>query len=98
MRNAVLFLFLITLFLTGSVFSQTPPVPTITGPMPGGLPAILDGGVTVDQVYSTEPGMTGYVWSVSTAGTITAPADPTISNSITVTWNSPTSQQSVSFN
>ena len=71
------------------------PVPTITGP--GGLltPATLGTGITVGQVYTTEVGMAGYAWTVSAAGVITAGAN---SNSITVTWTNPTSQQSVSVN
>jgi FtsP/CotA-like multicopper oxidase with cupredoxin domain len=74
------------------------PIPTITGPVDPItlLPATLAGGITTGQVYTTQPGMTGYVWTVSPAGTITAPADPTVSNTITVTWTNPTSQQSVS--
>jgi len=89
-------IFFMLLFFAANAFSQ--PVPTITGPVdPTSLmPATLGGGVTVDQVYTTETGMTNYVWAVSTAGTITAPADPTISNSITVTWTDPTGQQTVS--
>lgn len=77
-----------------------PPVPTITGPVDPVtlLPATLGSGITTGQVYTTEPGMTNYVWTVSAAGTITAPTDPTISNSITVTWTNPTGQQFVSVN
>lgn len=71
------------------------PVPTITGPEIGGIPATLDGGVTAGQVYTTEPGMDNYVWSVSSAGQITAGQG---TNSITVTWTNPTGQQTVSVN
>jgi hypothetical protein len=52
------------------------PVPTITGPasvcvnVPG-------------TIYTTEAAMTGYVWTVSSGGTITA---GTGTNAITVTW------------
>jgi hypothetical protein len=60
------------------------------------MPATLGNGITIDQVYVTDPGMTNYVWALSSAGTITAPADPTLSNSITVTWTNPTGQQFVS--
>ncbi len=65
--------------------------PTITGPNDAftNLPATLGNGITTGQVYTTDGGMTNYVWSVSSAGTITAPADPTISNTITVTWTNP---------
>ncbi|HSO86976.1 MAG TPA: hypothetical protein VLQ91_10520, partial [Draconibacterium sp.] len=88
--------FLMLLLFTMNVFSQAP-APTITGPLDSqGLPVTLGGGITADQVYTTEPGMTNYVWAVSAAGTITAPADPTVSNSITVTWTNPTGQQTVS--
>ena len=36
------------------------------------LPATLGNGVTPGQVYTTEPGMTGYLWNVSGAGCITS--------------------------
>ena len=85
-------LFMLLMFAVNafSLVLPTPPpaTPTITGPMdPVTLqPLTLDFGVTTQQVYTTEPGMTNYVWVVSSAGTITAPADPTVSNSITVTY------------
>ncbi len=53
------------------------PVPTITGPA----------SVCVNStgnVYTTETGMTGYTWTVSAGGTITA---GTGTNAITVTWS-----------
>lgn len=56
------------------------PVPSLSGPdstclnIPG-------------QTYTTEAGMTGYVWTVSTGGTITA-GGTTSSNFVTVTWTS----------
>ncbi len=53
------------------------PVPTISGPT-----SVCAG--TAGNVYSTEASMTGYAWSVSTGGTITAGSG---TNSITVTWN-----------
>jgi PKD repeat protein len=53
------------------------PFPTISGPN-----TICAG--TAGNVYTTEPGMTGYTWTVSAGGTITA---GTGTNSITVTWN-----------
>jgi len=88
---------LMLLIFAVKVFSQVPsgpPVPTITGPMVGGLPATLSGGVTTDQVYITDPGMTDYLWTVSTpAGTITSGQG---THSINVTWTNPTSQQTVS--
>ncbi|MDD2964862.1 MAG: T9SS type A sorting domain-containing protein [Bacteroidales bacterium] len=63
------------------------PVPTITGP------SSVCAGSTV-SVYQTQSGMTGYTWTVSAGGTITAGAG---TNSITVTWNT-TGAQSVSVN
>jgi hypothetical protein len=53
------------------------PVPTITGPA----------SVCVNStgnVYTTQTGMTGYTWTVSAGGTITA---GTTTNAITVTWS-----------
>lgn len=52
------------------------PVPTIAGP------AAPCQGVT-GNVYTTQSGMTGYTWTVSAGGTITAGAT---TNAITVTW------------
>ncbi len=52
------------------------PVPTITGP----ATACVN---TTGNVYTTESGMTGYTWTVSAGGTITA---GTGTNTITVTW------------
>ncbi|MFZ0280744.1 MAG: cohesin domain-containing protein, partial [Bacteroidales bacterium] len=70
--------------------------PTITGPQIDGLPAKLTSGNTLGQVYTTEPGMTNYVWAVSSAGTGTFTGQGT--NEITVDWIDVTSQQSVSVN
>jgi len=53
------------------------PVPTITGPV-----AVCAG--TTGVTYSTEAAMTGYTWTVSAGGSITAGAG---TNAITVTWN-----------
>ncbi len=54
------------------------PVPTlVTGPL-----ASCVGSTGV--VYSTQAGMTGYTWTISAGGTITAGAG---TNSITVSWN-----------
>jgi hypothetical protein len=53
------------------------PVPTITGPA-----SVLVN--SVGHIYTTQPGMTGYTWTVSTGGIITAGST---SNAITVTWN-----------
>ncbi len=69
------------------------PVPTITGPLDGsGMPATLSGGSTLGQVYTTESGMTDYLWTVSTEGTIISGQG---TESITVDWVNPTGQQTV---
>jgi acetyl esterase/lipase len=65
------------------------PVPTITGPA---SPCIHSTG----NIYTTEAGMTGYVWTVSAGGTITAGGTST-SNTVTVTWNT-AGAQTVSVN
>ena len=52
------------------------PIPTITGP------ATACQGVA-GNVYTTQAGMSAYVWTVSAGGTITAGAG---TNAITVTW------------
>jgi len=64
------------------------PVPIISGLTPA--------GVGTSQVYTTEPGMTNYLWSVSAGGTPTAGGTLT-SNSVTVLWNT-AGAQSVSVN
>lgn len=53
------------------------PVPTISGPA---SPCIF----STDNNYITEPGMTSYIWTISSGGTITSGLG---TNSITVTWN-----------
>jgi hypothetical protein len=58
------------------------PIPTITGPASACVGSI-------GNVYTTETGMSGYAWSVSAGGTITA---GTGTSSITVTWNTAGSQ------
>lgn len=60
------------------------PVPTITG----------SAVVCVDStgnLYTTEPGMTGYLWMVSTGGTVTA-GGGTADNTITISWNTAATQ------
>jgi hypothetical protein len=52
------------------------PVPSITG-----LKTLCQGSTGI--VYTTQSGMTGYTWTISTGGTITAGAG---TNSITVSW------------
>ncbi len=61
---------------TVNVISQ--PLPVITGPT--NICA-----ETTGNVYSTESGMTNYLWTVSSGGTITSGGTPT-DNSVTVTW------------
>lgn len=53
------------------------PVPTITG-----LASVC--ASTTGIAYTTEAGMTGYTWTISAGGTITAGAT---TNAITVSWN-----------
>lgn len=60
------------------------PVPTITGP--SGACENSPG-----NSYSTESGMTNYVWTVSPGGLITS-GGGTADNSVTITWLSPGSQ------
>jgi hypothetical protein len=57
----------------------TGPVITLSGPTP------LCAGAT-GNVYTTESGMSDYVWMVSAGGTVTSGGTP-ISNTVTVTWN-----------
>jgi hypothetical protein len=67
--------------LTPTVYNVTVnplPVPTISGLTPA--------GVGTAQVYTTETGMTNYLWSVSAGGTIIA-GGTTTSNTVTVLWN-----------
>jgi large repetitive protein len=63
-------------------------VPTITGP--------ASPCPSTSVVYTTQPGMTNYLWTVSAGGLITAGGTPT-SNTVTVTW-SVVGAQSVSVN
>ncbi|MBK7212176.1 MAG: T9SS type A sorting domain-containing protein [Bacteroidales bacterium] len=65
------------------------PTPTITGP------AAVCAGIT-GSVYTTEAGMSGYTWTVSAGGTITAGGTGT-SSTVTVTWNT-AGPQTVSVN
>jgi hypothetical protein len=62
------------------------PTPTITG--------TSSGCQGFSAVYTTQAGMTGYTWTVSAGGTITAGAG---TNSISVTWNA-AGAQTVSVN
>ena len=64
------------------------PVPTITS---GPAAACVN---STGNIYTTQPGKTGYTWTVSPGGTITAGVG---TNAITVTWNT-TGLQNVSVN
>jgi len=63
------------------------PVPVITGP----ANACVN---TTTNVYATQAGMTGYTWTTSAGGTITAGG---ATNTVTVTWGT-TGAQTVSVN
>lgn len=67
------------------------PLPTVTlsGPAP-----VCAG--TTGAVYTTESGMTNYIWSVSAGGQVTG-GGTNASNTVTVTWNS-VGAQTVSVN
>lgn len=53
------------------------PAPTITGPATACV-------ASTGNVYTTQSGMSGYTWTISTGGSITSGAG---SNTITVSWN-----------
>ena len=65
------------------------PIPTIIGP------ASVCAGSS-GNVYTTEAGMTNYVWNISAGGTITA-GGGTGNRTVTITWNG-TGNQTVSVN
>ena len=65
------------------------PLPTITGP----TPVCFD---STNNIYSTQPAMTNYIWSTSAGGTITSGGSET-DNTITITW-SLTGSQTVTVN
>ncbi len=65
------------------------PVPTLSGPVTACI-------TTSGNVYTTETGMTNYIWNVSAGGTMTSGGTPA-DNTVTVTWNS-AGPQSVSVN
>ncbi|MFZ4706446.1 MAG: Ig-like domain-containing protein [Bacteroidales bacterium] len=69
----------VTTPMSGNVIitETSSPVPTITGPAV--ICALASG-----NVYSTQAGMTNYVWSVSAGGTLASGAG---TNEISVTWN-----------
>ena len=65
------------------------PVPTISGPTPVCV-------ISTGNVYTTQAGMTNYIWAVSAGGVITA-GGTTNSSSVTITWNT-VGAQTVSVN
>ncbi len=64
------------------------PIPTITGSTSACLNA--------SRIYSTQPGMSNYLWDVSAGGTVTS-GGGTSDNSITITWSAE-GAQTVSVN
>jgi len=75
--------------LSATVYNVTVnalPVPTISGPNPA--------CTNIPSIYSTQAGMTGYIWTVTAGGTITSGVG---TNAITVNWSS-TGAQTVSVN
>jgi len=65
------------------------PVVTLNGPSPVCV-------TSTGNVYTTESGMTGYLWDVSTGGTVTAGGGIN-DNTVTITWNT-AAPQTVSVN
>ncbi|MEI6061977.1 MAG: CARDB domain-containing protein, partial [Bacteroidota bacterium] len=65
--------------ITKNVMVRVLPVPVISGP------ATICGIPSTDNVYTTEAGMSGYIWHVSEGGSIT---DGLGTNAITVNWSS----------
>ncbi len=65
--------------MTGAIPITVSPlsIPKITG-----APLVCEN--TTNQVYTTENGMTGYIWTISSGGTITAGPG---THEVTVTWN-----------
>ncbi len=72
------------------------PITVLTLPVPSVIGPSLVCAETSDNVYTTEAGMTNYVWNVSSGGTITS-GGMSSDNTVTVTWNT-AGPQSVSVN
>jgi hypothetical protein len=70
-----------THYINARITQRTFPVPTITGPT---TPCLSS-----QQTYSTETGMTNYVWNVSSGGSITGGQG---SSTIQVVWSQPGAQ------
>ena len=75
-----------TYFTNGSVAIK--PIPVITGPN-----SVCPG--STGNIYTTQAGMSNYVWNVSAGGIITSGA---LTNTITVTWPASAGSHSVSVN
>ena len=73
-----------TYYVNGQVTASTPPTPTITGP----ASACMN---STGNVYTTQAGMTNYLWNFSAGATITA-GGTTTSHTITITWTASGSQ------
>lgn len=84
---------------TGCVSATRTAVTATINPIP--VPSLPTGPAaacagSTGNVYTTDAGMTNYLWTVSAGGTITSGGTPT-DNSVTVTWNT-LGPQSVSVN
>lgn len=73
---------------SASVTINPLPVPTVAG--------LTEAQTIVSTVYTTEIGMTNYVWTISAGGIVTA-GGTSLDNTVTVVWNS-TGPQTVSVN
>jgi hypothetical protein len=70
------------IYANGKLTVEELPVPTISGSAP-----VIQ--VPAQVVYTTETGMTNYVWTVTSGGTVSAGAG---TNQVTVNWTSMTNQ------
>jgi len=81
-------------YITGNMNGSVTATGTTVLPTISGNNSLCAG--TTGVVYTTEPGMTSYNWSVPTGGVITSGGTPT-DNTATVTWNT-AGAQTVSVN